>query len=284
MALINSKQLEYPLTGSFIDDGSGLTAISASSIVGLNIPNTGSFATTGSNTFKGIQLFSGISPGIPSPSYLRLSGSNGQNAIQFFSGSSQLGNIINIDDRLIISNPHSVAKGITLITDVTGSIELNTEEVFIHDILRVSGSVLIGTDTLTPGANEKVLIDSGDLNTYNLITARSNLNTYSQFNINNQSSGSFASTDIVATNDIGTEGTYYVDLGINSSQFAGVIGGANDAYLYTTGSNFLISNITPNKDLIISSQREVIISGSFSVSGSSSTFNNDIFLSSSLSS
>ena len=35
MALINSKQLEYPLTGSFIDDGSGKTAISASSIVGL---------------------------------------------------------------------------------------------------------------------------------------------------------------------------------------------------------------------------------------------------------
>lgn len=35
MALIKSAQLEFPLTGSFIDDGSGLTAISASSIVGL---------------------------------------------------------------------------------------------------------------------------------------------------------------------------------------------------------------------------------------------------------
>jgi hypothetical protein len=35
MALITSKQLEYPLTGSFIDNGSGLTAISASSIIGL---------------------------------------------------------------------------------------------------------------------------------------------------------------------------------------------------------------------------------------------------------
>jgi hypothetical protein len=35
MALIQSKQIEYPLTGSFIDDGSGDTAISASSIVGL---------------------------------------------------------------------------------------------------------------------------------------------------------------------------------------------------------------------------------------------------------
>lgn len=35
MALIKSSQLEYPLTGSFIDDGSGKTAISASSIIGL---------------------------------------------------------------------------------------------------------------------------------------------------------------------------------------------------------------------------------------------------------
>jgi phage tail sheath protein FI len=35
MALIQSKQIEYPLTGSFIDDGSGNTFISASSIVGL---------------------------------------------------------------------------------------------------------------------------------------------------------------------------------------------------------------------------------------------------------
>jgi hypothetical protein len=35
MALIQSKQIQYPLTGSFIDDGSGFTAISASSIIGL---------------------------------------------------------------------------------------------------------------------------------------------------------------------------------------------------------------------------------------------------------
>lgn len=37
MALINSRQIEYPLTGSFIDDGSGKTSISASSIVGLEL-------------------------------------------------------------------------------------------------------------------------------------------------------------------------------------------------------------------------------------------------------
>jgi hypothetical protein len=37
MALINSKQIEFPLTGSFIDDGSGNTSISASSIIGLQL-------------------------------------------------------------------------------------------------------------------------------------------------------------------------------------------------------------------------------------------------------
>jgi hypothetical protein len=242
---------------------------------------TSSFATTGSNIFKGTQVLSGITPNVSSPSLLRLSGSNGQNAIQFYSGSAQLGIIINIDDRLIISNPHSVAKGITLSTDLTGSIELNTDQVFVHNDLRVSGSILIGTDTLTPTANEKLLIDAENLNSYNLITARSNVNNYSQFNIKNQNSGSNASTDIVATNDIGTEGTYYVDLGINSSQFAGQIGGPNDAYLYTTGSNLLISNLTNNKNIIISSSGNGIIqfpsnvqvTGSLTVSGSN-TFTN----------
>lgn len=73
MALINSKQLEFPLTGSFVDDGSGNTFISASSIVGLqnyleNVSNisTGSITASvhlngdifliksGSNTFFSI--------------------------------------------------------------------------------------------------------------------------------------------------------------------------------------------------------------------------------------
>ncbi len=47
MALIKSAQLEYPLTGSFIDDGSGYTAISASSIVGLQdyIENSNNIST-----------------------------------------------------------------------------------------------------------------------------------------------------------------------------------------------------------------------------------------------
>ncbi len=69
MALINSRQIEYPLTGSFVDDGSGKTSISASSIIGLNLfqITTGSIAAkvdigpniflikSGSNVFFNIE-------------------------------------------------------------------------------------------------------------------------------------------------------------------------------------------------------------------------------------
>ena len=56
----------------------------------------------------------------------------------------------------------------------------------------------------------------------------------------------------MATNDTGTETGNYVDLGINSSTFAqaGMIGGINDGYLYTTGSHMFIGNATSgNKNL-----------------------------------
>jgi hypothetical protein len=48
MALINSKQIEFPLTGSFIDDGSGNTSISASSIIGLQLNQITSGSVTAS--------------------------------------------------------------------------------------------------------------------------------------------------------------------------------------------------------------------------------------------
>jgi len=255
-----------PLTGSFVTTSS-FFAFTSSYYIDSSSFNTrinyindssGSWATTGSNVFKGTQVLSGHIPTIPSPAYLVMSGSNGQNLIQFFSGSSQLGNIANIDDRLIISNPHNVGKGIRLVTEITGGIELDTEEVFVTEILRVSGSTIIGNEFLTPGANEKLLIDAGTFPSFNLITARSNVNNYSQLNITNKSSGSNASSDIVATNNIGTETTYFVNLGINSSNHAGGIGGPNDAYLYTTGSNFLIINTTPGKNLTLSSDELII--------------------------
>ncbi len=77
---------------------------------------------------------------------------------------------------------------------------------------------------------------------YNVISGKGNLNSYLQLNIKNGNSGTSASSDVVATNDAGTEanGINYVDMGVNSSGYAtgGILGGANNAYLYSTGNDF----------------------------------------------
>jgi hypothetical protein len=98
---------------------------------------------------------------------------------------------------------------------------------------------------------EKLLVSAGTTNSYNAIVARGTLNNYFQLNIQNQSNGNTASSDVVATADNGTEIVNYVDLGINSSgNTQNVFGNPDDAYLYTTGNNFLIGTATAAKALV----------------------------------
>ena len=68
-------------------------------------------------------------------------------------------------------------------------------------------------------------------------------NSYSQINNQNCNSGSNASTDYIATADNGSDATYYIDMGINSSGYTNTafnIVSANDGYLYTQGGRLAI--------------------------------------------
>lgn len=68
-------------------------------------------------------------------------------------------------------------------------------------------------------------------------------NSYLQNHIRNASSGTTASSDWVATADTGTDGTNYIDMGINSSGWSSAgwtINGALDGYLYTQGGNLSV--------------------------------------------
>jgi hypothetical protein len=115
------------------------------------------------------------------------------------------------------------------------------------------GNVGIGsTPGFTAGTfQEKFLVNAGTTSSYNAIIGRGSINNYLQLNIQNLSNGVNASSDVVATADNGTEIVNYVDLGINSStNTQNVMGAANDAYLYTTGNNFLIGTGTPAKALV----------------------------------
>jgi hypothetical protein len=127
----------------------------------------------------------------------------------------------------------------------------NTERMRIT----ATGTVGIGTLTFNGTYPEKFLVDAGstgNTNYQNVIVGKGNTNSYAQLNIQNNSTGTAASSDVVATSDNGNETTNFVDLGINGggNTSTGVLGGANTAYLYSTGNDFAIGNGTASKNLI----------------------------------
>jgi len=89
-----------------------------------------------------------------------------------------------------------------------------------------------------------------------------NYNGYAQINTQNINAGGDATTDYVATADNGTDSTFYVNLGINSSNYdplspnnsLGTATGPNDAYLYTqantsasNGGNLVVGTTTDQR-------------------------------------
>ena len=122
------------------------------------------------------------------------------------------------------------------------------------EIMRLqSGRMSVGSNAFDATNPEKLLIDAGTTTSYNLMTGKGNIDNYLQINVKNQSAGGSASSDLVASSNNGTESVNYIDMGINSSGYSNnslpVLGGANTAYLYATGTDFVIGNATAARPL-----------------------------------
>jgi hypothetical protein len=101
------------------------------------------------------------------------------------------------------------------------------------------GNVCIGGTTFDASNPEKLKVDAGNTSSFNVISGYGTINSYLQLNIKNNSNGSDASADLVATNDIGTEDKGYIDVGVNSSNYTESeykITGKNDGYIYCVGN------------------------------------------------
>jgi len=119
----------------------------------------------------------------------------------------------------------------------------------------VGSNVTIGSATPTAplsisGAGTPSITLSGAL-----IDADGSANSYLQVDIRNANTGQGASVDYIATTDDGTDGTNYIDLGINNSNYSQpgwTINGARDGYLYTSNGGIAIgtANSTVVKPVI----------------------------------
>ena len=121
----------------------------------------------------------------------------------------------------------------------------NTDTTLATSSIYQSGStsIIINQDNNTTANPEALYVWQPSDTSINVISGKGNLNNYLQLNIQNTNQGTIASSDVVATANNGGENDNYIDMGINSENFAGFLGGPNDSYLYTHGHNFYIGNI-----------------------------------------
>jgi hypothetical protein len=115
----------------------------------------------------------------------------------------------------------------------------------------VSGNVLIDGGPIT-------VVGTG-VTTYTTFGAAlaelyANLNSFAQFYAQNLNSGSSASTDIVAYNDLGDGTNNFIDMGIASSNYTEVaypIFTPASGYVYNDGGELIIGTATATKDVLL---------------------------------
>jgi hypothetical protein len=121
---------------------------------------------------------------------------------------------------------------------------------------QADGNVAIGTTNFDPVNPEKLLVDCGTTTSVNAIYAKGTINSYLQFNIQNLSTGTQSSSDVVMTANNGTETTNFMDVGINGSGYVYTSGNpiltgkANDCYILGAGNDLYIVNNNPTKDML----------------------------------
>ena len=110
--------------------------------------------------------------------------------------------------------------------------------------MRDGNTLALGTTAYNTLSPERLMVDNGA--NYNIATFQSSqANSYAEVNIRNFNHGNDASADLVLWNDVATESSSFVDLGINSSNNDGSTGGVGyggDGYLYNFANDLYVGS------------------------------------------
>lgn len=135
-------------------------------------------------------------------------------------------------NQVLVATDGTIATWKTICAGSDGWIQFNDDGVFgaqsgfAYD--KTSGTLTIGPATIYPN---------------NPLDIAVNINTYGQIIFQNKNPGTAASTDICLTADNGDDTSFYLDLGIGSSNYAQpayTLYGPNDGYLVSSDSNLLL--------------------------------------------
>ena len=167
----------------------------------------------------------------------------------YTTGFTNSNNIFSIKDNS--GNTYSTILSTLTGLTVNGSLSATT----ISGSTEYINRTLINASTNNLTNPERLLVNdggTGGTGYSNTIVGIASVNNYAQLNIQNTYSGNNASSDVVATSDNGNESINYIDMGINSSTFnQNYVGGANDAYVYSTGNNLYLGNVSTGKTVNI---------------------------------
>ena len=141
-----------------------------------------------------------------------------------------------------------VASGSVLISNGTSSAPSFSSSPTLSGTITAAGYIANKaiTGSLSQGAFAYGSLNYSDTNIY--ASLNTNVNSYSQIIIGNQSSGASASTDVIVGNDQTTASAYFGDFGMNSSGFSGTgsLSLANAVFLSSTSSDLAIGTTTSN--------------------------------------
>lgn len=115
-----------------------------------------------------------------------------------------------------------------------------------------SGRVGVGTATFNTASPEKLLVEAGYTSSVFAMGVRGSINDGLHSYIQNTNPGSEAYSSFLAVADNGNDEINHLRMGINSAgnSKGGILGGANRAFLYTTGNDLAIGNASAGREII----------------------------------